>query len=142
MKHTFEVSINWETGRNGVGQLTARDLQTKVSIPHEMSGPNIGTNPDEMLIGAASTCYIISLATLLENANLSPSLLKVVSEGIVDVSGHVFTFEEIIHHINISFEGAYQVDQVKRLAQKAEEICMISKALRGNVKIKLILNIL
>lgn len=142
MKHTFEVSIHWEDGRNGVGQLRARDLQTKVSIPHEMNGPNIGTNPDEMLIGAASTCYIISLATLLENANLSPTVLKVQSEGIVDVSGHVFTFEEIIHHVDISFQGTYRIDQVNRLVQKAEEICMISKALKGNVKIKVILNIL
>jgi peroxiredoxin-like protein len=34
---------------------------TKISIPKEMNGPGIGTNPDEMLLGAASTCYIIYL---------------------------------------------------------------------------------
>lgn len=142
MKHTFEVNINWDNGRNGVGQLTARDLQTKVSIPNEMDGPNIGTNPDELLIGAASTCYIISFATLLENAKLFPILLQVRSEGIVDVSGHVFAFEQIIHHVSISFEGEFPIERVKRLAQKAEQTCMISKALKGNVKIKVILNIL
>ncbi len=35
-----------------------------------MDGPGVGTNPDEMLLGAAATCYIITLAAMLERSNI------------------------------------------------------------------------
>lgn len=142
MKHQFEVALQWENGRNGTGNLQAEQLQTKVSIPREMNGPNIGTNPDEMLIGAASTCFVISFATLLENANMHPTELDISSVGTVDVTGHVYTFERITHHVTVAFEGDYKTERIERLAKKAEETCMISKALKGNVEIKVQLNIL
>ena len=141
MKHQFEVGLDWENGRNGTGKLQARQLQTGVSIPREMNGPNIGTNPDEMLIGAASTCFTISFATLLENAKILPSKLQVRSVGTVDVTGHVYTFERIVHHVDVAFDGDFQRARVERFAKKAEETCMISKALKGNIEIIVDLNI-
>lgn len=142
MKHQFEVELDWYNGRNGTGQLQARQLRTEVSIPWEMNGPNVGTNPDEMIIGAASTCYSISFATLLENAKLEPTKLAVRSVGTVDVTGHVYTFEKIVHYVEVAFNGKDNVARVERLARKAEEICMISKALKGNVDVTVELNIL
>jgi Predicted redox protein, regulator of disulfide bond formation len=53
------------------GEIASGQLQTKVSIPPEMDGPGIGTNPDEMLLGAAATCYIITLAAMFERAKLN-----------------------------------------------------------------------
>ena len=35
-----------------------------------MDGPGIGTNPDEMLLGAAATCYMITLAAMLERSQI------------------------------------------------------------------------
>lgn len=141
MKHQFEVGLKWQDGRNGTGQMKAMQLETDVSIPREMNGPNVGTNPDEMLIGAASTCFTISFATLLENVKLTPKHLKVRSVGTVDVTGHVYTFERIVHYVDLAFDGPYKVDRVERLARKAEETCMISKALKGNVEVRVELNI-
>lgn len=141
MKHQFEVGLEWQDGRNGTGQLKTMQLETAVSIPREMNGPNVGTNPDEMLIGAASTCFTISFATLLENAQLTPNYLKVRSVGTVDVTGHVYTFEQIVHYVELAFDGLYKEERVERLARKAEETCMISKALKGNVEVRVELNI-
>ncbi len=54
MKHTFDMTLDWQGGRNDVGTLKAERLHTHISIPPEMDGPGIGTNPDEMLLGAAA----------------------------------------------------------------------------------------
>ena len=43
-----------------------------------MDGPGIGTNPDEMLLGAAATCYIITLAAMLERSGISHEGLELV----------------------------------------------------------------
>ncbi|MEK4426808.1 SACOL1771 family peroxiredoxin [Solibacillus sp. FSL K6-1523] len=135
--HTFSLTIDWPGGRNEVGNLTAHRLETKISIPPEMDGPGIGTNPDEMLLGAAATCYIITLAAMMERGQIDvkPTLK---SEGIVEVTNGVFTYREIHHYIELHM--AEQDEKKRRMAEryayKAEEVCMISKALRGNVKIE------
>lgn len=139
-EHIFTLTASWSGGRNSVGEIASGQLQTKVSIPPEMDGPGIGTNPDEMLLGAAATCYIITLAAMFERAKLKPTKLTMVSEGIVDVTNGVFTYVKITHKPRIVIPSDYtekEERQIVRLAEKAEETCMISKAVRGNVEMKL-----
>ena len=141
MQHSFHMQLQWDGGRNDVGTLQAERLQTQISIPPEMDGPGIGTNPDEMLLGAAATCYIITLAAMLERAKIQATL-KMASEGIVDVTNGVFTYEAIVHNVTIHLtQTTEEIKQrAKRLAIKAEQTCMISKALKGNVEIHLNIN--
>ncbi|MGX9135757.1 OsmC family protein [Rummeliibacillus sp. JY-2-4R] len=139
-EHTFTLTASWPGGRNSVGEIAAEKLHTKVSIPKEMDGPDVGTNPDEMLLGAAATCYIITLAAMLERTNLEPVELSMVSEGLVDVTKGVFTYVKITHKPKIVIPHDYsekQERQIVRLAEKAEKTCMISKAIQGNVELAL-----
>lgn len=142
-QHTFTLQTNWKGGRNDSGTLQAERLQTAISIPPEMDGPGIGTNPDEMLLGAAATCYIISFAAMLERSAIQASL-SMNSEGIVDVTNGVFTYEQIIHNLSIKLAEHTEKNEriAARLAHKAEQTCMISKAIKGNVDIKLLLSFL
>jgi peroxiredoxin-like protein len=133
------LQANWPGGRNVVGTIESGQLKTKISIPPEMDGPGVGTNPDEMLLGAAATCYIITLAAMFERSGIRQEALTMESEAIVDVTNGVFTYEKIIHkpHVIITSEFAAQEEKINRLIKKAETSCMISRAIQGNVEIKL-----
>ena len=136
--HTFTLHIDWPGGRNSVGELSTERLQTKVSIPPEMNGPGIGTNPDEMLLGAAATCYLITLAAMLERSQIEAEL-TLESKGLVDVTNGVFSYKAIHHYVSIILKNK-EDERGRRIAEryayKAEETCMISKALKGNVDIE------
>ncbi|MGG2087872.1 OsmC family protein [Priestia aryabhattai] len=138
-KHHFHLQANWPGGRNEVGTIEAGQLKTNISIPPEMDGPGAGTNPDEMLLGAAATCYIITLAAMLERSGIHQEALTMESEAIVDVTNGVFTYEKIIHkpHVSVTPEFAAQEEKINRLIKKAETSCMISRAIQGNVEIEL-----
>ena len=143
--HTFYLKADWPGLRNDVGTIETKNLQTKVSIPPEMDGPGVGTNPDEMLLGAAATCYIITLAAMMERSNLSKVSLSMDSEGIVDVTNGVITYQKIIHRPKIILNSDASIKDLslaQRLAEKAESSCMISRALKGNVEIDLQADIL
>lgn len=140
MKHHFHLTADWPGNRNDVGQIETGELKTKISIPDAMDGPGIGTNPDEMLLGAAATCYIITLAAMLERSNISKVSLTMESEGIVDVTNGVFTYDAIIHRPKLLLPADLSdrdVEKAQRLAEKAEGSCMITRALAGNVKVSL-----
>lgn len=140
-EHRFHLKANWPGLRNDVGEIEARNLITKVSIPPEMDGPGIGTNPDEMLLGAAATCYIITLAAMMERSYLEKEQLTMESEGIVDVTKGVITYKKIIHrpYIVLKHHASEQNLQLAhKLAKKAESSCMISRAIQGNVEVELL----
>lgn len=139
-QHHFHLEAEWPGGRNSIGYIRAENLQTKISIPPEMGGPGAGTNPDEMLLGAAATCYIISLGAMFERANLPIAQMEMKSEGVVDVTDGVFTYEKIIHRPSVLLkkevtEKQYHLTQ--KLVEKAEKTCMISRAIQGNVSLEL-----
>jgi len=136
-EHYFHLKADWPGNRSGVGTIQAQNLQTKISIPQEMDGPGIGTNPDEMLLGAATTCYIITLAAMLERSRIEKISLVVDSSAVVDVTNGIFTYKKIIHRPTLVIVNEKDTKMANRLLLKAEDTCMISKALRGNVVIEL-----
>lgn len=144
VEHHFHLMATWPGLRNDVGEISVGNLVTKVSIPPEMDGPGVGTNPDEMLLGAAATCYIITLAAMMERSKLEKVSLTMESEGIVDVTNGVITYKKIIHRPRVILKAdasEREVQLAQKLAEKAESSCMISRAIKGNVEIKLEANI-
>ena len=138
--HSFHLKADWPGLRNDVGDMKVGGLKTKISIPPEMDGPGIGTNPDEMLLGAAATCYIITLAAMMERSKLAKQSLTMESEGIVEVEKGVITYKRIIHkpHVVLTADASEKdLLLVQKLTEKAESSCMITRALKGNVEIEL-----
>lgn len=139
-EHLFHLKADWPGGRNDVGRIDAGNLKTEVSIPTEMEGPGVGTNPDEMLLGAAATCYIITLAAMMERSKLGKVTLTMESVGVVDVTNGIITYKKIIHkpHIVLKADATERdVSLANKLAEKAEKSCMISRAIQGNVEVEL-----
>ncbi|WP_044642656.1 OsmC family protein [Risungbinella massiliensis] len=137
-KHHFHLTAQWSGGRNGEGTISAGNLQTKISIPTPMDGPGTGTNPDEMLIGAAATCYLITLAAMVERGQMAVLDLSLQTEGVVDVTNGKFTFEQIIHRPTVVLDpqaSERERKRIERVVYLAEERCMISNAMRGNVEL-------
>ena len=65
VRHDFKVKTEWLGGREEVGKLRGDIINENISILFTR-WPGEGTNPDELLVSAASSCYIISLAATLE----------------------------------------------------------------------------
>ncbi|MYL36636.1 SACOL1771 family peroxiredoxin [Halobacillus litoralis] len=142
--HHFHLKADWPGGRNEVGRIESDKLKTEISIPKEMDGPDVGTNPDEMLLGAAATCYIITLAAMIERADLPLQEMDMTSEGQVDVTDGVFTYKKIIHRPRVVLKqeaGETDLKKLHRLVEKAEKTCMISRAIEGNVALELVADV-
>jgi peroxiredoxin-like protein len=143
-QHIFHLKAHWPGGRNDTGSIQTKNLHTLVSIPPEMDGPGIGTNPDEMLLGAAATCYIITLAAMIERSKIEKIDLTMESEGIVEEVNGIITYKKIIHRPVVTIKqntSEKVIERLQKLTIKAEKSCMISRALKGNVEIEAFLKI-
>lgn len=137
MDYTFKLNGHFKGGREGTGEIQTGGYHHDISIGKEMSGPGIGTNPDELLIGSVATCYLMTLGIYLGRRALSYEWLSIETTGIVSDEGGLH-FKEIIHspviHVNET-PGSTLENELFSAMKDAETGCMIAKALKGNVHI-------
>ena len=80
MEHHFELKGTWRGGLFGKGQVGCGNLASEISVPTELKGPGMGTNPEELLLGASAACYLITLAAILERRQLKVESLSLASD--------------------------------------------------------------
>ena len=92
---------------------------------------------NKSLLGAAATCYIITLAghdgarRVLEKEALTMESVGVVEKGVI-------TYKKIIHkpHIVLKGDASEKTKRSARTFRKAETSCMMSRAIQGNVTVE------
>ncbi|WP_159439883.1 OsmC family protein [Bacillus sinesaloumensis] len=133
----FTVKGTWTGDRNGEGTITTDGLQTTVSAPKQLDGPGVGANPEELLIAAATNCYMLTLAAILSNRNIEYTHFEVETDGTVKKDGKRLVFESIVHKPVLFVKQADNELQEKviQLAHRAEKACFISQTLKGNVEV-------
>lgn len=134
---SFNITGSWKGNRNGSGIITTNGIKLPCSAPESLDGPGIGSNPEELLMASASSCYMITLAAILSRREIKYSHLDVSTEGIVQEDGNNLIFKEIIHRPVIHLENGYEdrKEEIMKLAHRAENACFISKTLKPQVDV-------
>ncbi|MFH6983664.1 OsmC family protein [Marinoscillum luteum] len=133
MKFTRNASANWKgTGKDGKGTIstestTLKDTQYSFKTRFE---DGVGTNPEELIGAAHAGCFTMQLSFLLSEAGFPPEDLDTAAK---------ITFEDgaiTMSHLELKGKVAkISAAQFQEIAEKAKEICPISKLL--NTKITL-----
>ncbi|MCG7338439.1 SACOL1771 family peroxiredoxin [Staphylococcus sp. ACRSN] len=140
VKHNFKVSTHWSGGRESVGELNGDILTEQISIPAGLGGNGTGTNPDELLVSAASSCYIISLAAVLERSGFESIVIEQTSVGTAIFENAKFKMDTITHYPIIEVKSNQKEllsKKLEKLLNLADNNCMISNSIRGNVNVKI-----
>lgn len=138
MIHIFEMKAQWKGGLGGSGSLASKGIEVAFSVPKEIDGPGLGTNPEELLLAAAASCFLITLGAILERIKMVPSRLTLRSE-IEVTSEKGLKITRIRHFPTIHLPKQAEGPQREALTQaiiQAEHYCIVANALRGNVTIE------
>lgn len=139
MKHNFELKAVWRGGLAGKGNLKAKGLEAAFSIPSELRGPGEGTNPEELLLAASSSCFLITLGVSL-NLQGVPVQEVILESHLQMEMENGFTVKSIEHSPLVRIDGEITPELIRTVdsaVRRAEEHCLIAKALRGNVVLKI-----
>jgi len=131
MKFTRRANANWKgTGMEGKGTIstqstTLNEAQLSFKTRFEQG---VGTNPEELIAAAHSGCFTMQLSFLLSEAGFVPEDLDTVAK---------VTFEDgTITLIQLELNGkvpGISEEDFQEAAQKAKEICPISKLLNTEI---------
>ncbi|MCA0988215.1 OsmC family protein [Guptibacillus algicola] len=137
MEHVFELKGSYKGGRKGKGEVHSENFSADVTIPTSMGGLDEGTNPDELLLSSSAACYFMTLGLYLEAKNISFEDIKISSKLIVSEEGRVHV--ESIHHYPVVYLNETPDESLRKrildIADRAEDGCMITRAIKGNVNV-------
>lgn len=133
MKFSRSASANWKgTGMQGAGTITTQSTvlnETQLSFKTRFEN-GIGTNPEELVGAAHAGCFTMQLSFLISEAGFEPKNL--------DTKATVHFEDGTINKIDLNLTGevpGLEESQFVELAQKAKEICPISKLLNTEIEL-------
>ncbi|WP_433763532.1 OsmC family protein [Flavobacterium ginsenosidimutans] len=138
MKFTRRANANWKgTGMEGKGSISTQSTtldNAQLSFKTRFE-QGIGTNPEELIAAAHSGCFTMQLSFLLSEAGFVPEDLDTTAK---------VTFEDgTITLIQLELTGkvpGISAEDFQQTAQKAKEICPISKLLNTEITLQVTLN--
>jgi len=139
-RHRFSASVVWNGAGDGCG--TAHLTQGSVTFPvggaKSLGGCGVGANPEEMLDAAIGACFVNTWAIFLRKFKLfygEPSV-RVSSDVGPDPAGGFRLVGATVHArvpASLLTENRAAVEKTLSLAEK---YCIVSRAVRGNVPMK------
>lgn len=129
MTKTTIVDMTWEGGAKGKGSLKSTFLDTSVAIPKALGGSGEGANPKELLVSSAASCYMLTLAFLVESKKLPVASLEMRSDAVAGDEGM-----KITHDISVTLTAEAtdaEVETMKRVLQEAEKGCEVGNLLKN-----------
>jgi peroxiredoxin-like protein len=130
----FPVELLWSgTGRDGVGEIHTDDTTIDLSAPESMGGRGIGTNPEELLVSAVSSCYTATLFGVLRRARLPVASLAVDASGsVTGFPGHA-RFDRLAVRPTILGGDPLRQPEYEAAAVLAHDRCLIGQTLGPEV---------
>jgi organic hydroperoxide reductase OsmC/OhrA len=146
-EHRFTVNLIW-TGNRGSGTSTYRAYGRDHEIAAEgksaaipgssaavFRGDKDRYNPEELLIGALSSCHMLSFLHLCADAGIvvtsyaddACGTMKLNSDG----SGQ---FTEVVLRPRVQYEQTPPSEQIEELHHRAHELCFIARSVNFPVR--------
>lgn len=126
----FDIQLSWTgTGRHGAGRIITDDLELELSAPASMAGRGVGTNPEELLVAAVSSCYTATLFGVLRRATLPVRSLAVDASGTVTGFPEHARFARIVVNPTVLDGDPARQDEYEAAAELAHDRCFIGRTL-------------
>lgn len=132
--YTAEALATGE-GRDGRARTSDGKVDLELSIPKEMGGNGVGTNPEQLFAAGYAACFHSALRMVAgqQKADVSDSAVGArVSIGSLDNGGFGLEVELEVTLPNVDHDTAQE------LTEKAHEVCPYSNATRGNIDVNLV----
>ena len=122
-------------GSGRVGGTSGALPEVPVSWASRTEAPNGRTSPEELLAAAHASCYAMALSAGLGRAGTPPERLEVRAEVTFDKVGENWTVTESALTVRGKVPGS-DATKFAEAAKAASEGCPISRALKGNVAVR------
>lgn len=125
----FPLSVEW-IGERRVAAHVEGKREIEVTPPPEFRGTDPSVwSPEDFFVAAAASCLAVTFTGLAEREGLAYTRLNVAGDGVAGMrTDGRFGFTRLVLRLSVATDPADEA-LARRLAEKAEETCLVSASL-------------
>ena len=128
--HVYTATANGQP--DGAVALTSPSLPAiTTASPPEFDGPGGLWSPETLLCAAIADCFVLSFRAIARASKIDWSELACRVEGTLERAEGAAQFTQFTTYASIKVSSESDTAKVRRLLEKAEQLCLISNSLRG-----------
>ncbi len=133
-EHAYRVSAWWTSGRTGIAKSDSAPNAIHFSAPTEFGGLEGRWTPEELLLAAIAGCFTTTLRAIAWNRTFDFTDLEVEARGTVRKAEFGYSFSEILIRPKLKIASSELRQPALELLQRAERLCLVSRALDVSLK--------
>jgi organic hydroperoxide reductase OsmC/OhrA len=110
------------------------DIQS--TAPPEFGGPAGNWSPETLFVAAIADCYILSFRSVANASKLEWSEIDCDAVGVLEKTTEGLWFPVIELAVTLRIPAGSDIARAERLLEKAEQVCLVSKSLRSEVRLQ------
>jgi len=127
--HRFRVVAWWASGRTGIAKSGSAPNAIHFTSPPAFGGLEGRWTPEDLLLCALAGCYTTTFQAVAESSKLEYTDLQVEVEAMIRRAETGYAFSEVLVRANLMLPQPEEEARAVRLLQKAEGLCLVSRAL-------------
>ena len=135
-KHSYQVSLNWKEGRQGI--ISSNILPTKIEVAtppeFEKGVPGIWS-PEHLFTAAVLSCFMTTFLAIAEFSKLEFENFDCDAEGVLDKVEGKFLMTEVNLKAKLKINDIEKAEKAERILHKSEAACLISNSIKTKVNL-------
>jgi osmotically inducible protein OsmC len=125
------------SGRDGRAVSADGKLDLDLSLPVEMGGDGVGTNPEQLFAAGYGACFVTAMKLVARSRNLDVSDASVTAEvGLAPNGAGGFNLDVTLR---VEMPDHVPAETARELVEATHQVCPYSAATRDNVPVRLLI---
>ena len=138
MQAIYTAEVTAKGGREGHVKSSDGILDLALKVPKSMGGPGgEGTNPEQLFAAGYSACYESALGFVARRDKVALKDVTITAHVTLNKTGD--SQFDLTVELHGNFPGVDKAE-AEKLMQAAHQVCPYSRATRGNVPVKLVVD--
>ncbi len=135
LPHLYTVEVSG--GPTGYADLESPGLATlRVAAPVEYDGPGDAWSPEQLLVAAVASCFLLTFRALAAMSRLPFLHLAVAASGTVGKQEGGVRFTGIVLRPQLTLRSDADREQALRLLNRSEKVCLVTASLSTPVRLE------
>jgi organic hydroperoxide reductase OsmC/OhrA len=128
--HPHRYDVHARAGAEGSVLVESRGLPTlRTAPPTQYGGPGDQWSPETLLVAAAADCFVLTFRAIAAASKFGWQRVDCDAEGVLDRRDGAVRFTELHLRARLILPPGGDVERAKRLLEKAEAGCLVTKSL-------------
>ncbi|HEY9183827.1 MAG TPA: OsmC family protein [Salegentibacter sp.] len=135
--HYYNLDLEWTETRKGKISSPQLNEEIEVATPPEFPGGIEGIwSPEHLFTASVVSCFMTSFTAVAEYSKLDFESLKCPGVGKMERIDKKFIMSEVVLKPELIIKNAKDEEKAMKLLHKAEEICLITRSIKTEVKME------